>query len=377
MSDADRERLFLENAAKAAAGTHSVSDTGDLLAALGRVVAMDSPVYCPGVTELEKAAASLFPVRAADYAAAAVTVEEVFGAIAETGTIVCVSAGGRAVQAGLLPAHHVAIVRRERIFETLDDLFAAVLRRPAHEHDPRHGTQPDRRHRAHPGDRRARPGEARHHPGLALARPSDREVGDVGAGRSGDDEVPERPEEGIGVVVLQMRAGIEPKGRGACDGGAVGVRPRGVGGPVDPVRSRGQDGHRLLAGQFHRRGEGELLVPPPLPLPRTFTVVSPPAITATACPGESASAAFRNRAQKERAHSLASPRRKPGRRTIAVGPAPGSRAIRSAAASIAVRFVPTSAEVVPRKAGSSGFGVSGRAPAAPSARCRRTGEGTA
>jgi L-lactate utilization protein LutC len=126
MSAADRERLFLENAAIASAGAHSVSGTGDLLAALGRVVAMDSPVYCPGMTELEKAAAPLFPVRAADYAAATVTVEEVFGAIAETGTIVCVSAGGRAVQAGLLPAHHVAIVRRERIFGTLDDLFAAV-----------------------------------------------------------------------------------------------------------------------------------------------------------------------------------------------------------------------------------------------------------
>ena len=126
MSGTDRGRLFLENAAKAAAGTHSVSDTGDLLAALGRIVAMGSPVYCPGMTELEKAAAPLFPVRAADYAAAAVTVEEVFGAIAETGTIVCVSAGGRAVQAGLLPAHHVAIVRRERIFDTLDEFFASV-----------------------------------------------------------------------------------------------------------------------------------------------------------------------------------------------------------------------------------------------------------
>lgn len=82
------------------------------------------------MTELEKTAAPLFPVRAAEYAAASVTVEGVFGAIAETGTIVCVSAGGRAVQAGLLPAHHVAIVRRERIFGTLDDLFAAVSGAP-------------------------------------------------------------------------------------------------------------------------------------------------------------------------------------------------------------------------------------------------------
>jgi len=32
----------------------------------------------------------------------------------------------KAHEAGLLPAHHVAIVRRDRIFDTLDDLFAAV-----------------------------------------------------------------------------------------------------------------------------------------------------------------------------------------------------------------------------------------------------------
>jgi L-lactate dehydrogenase complex protein LldG len=130
MSAADRERLFLENAAIAAAGTHAVSGTGELLAALRRVVAIDSPVFCPGVTSIERAAAALFPNRVSDYAAATVAVEEVFGAVAETGTLVCSSEGGRAVQAGLLPSHHVAIVRRERIFGTLDDLFAAVSGAP-------------------------------------------------------------------------------------------------------------------------------------------------------------------------------------------------------------------------------------------------------
>lgn len=130
MSGSERERLFLENAANAAAGTHSVSDTGDLLATLGRVVAVDSPVYCPGVTPIERAAAALFPNRVSHCAAATVTVEEVFGAVAETGTLVCSSEGGRAVQAGLLPAHHVAIVRRDRIFDTLDDFFAAVSGAP-------------------------------------------------------------------------------------------------------------------------------------------------------------------------------------------------------------------------------------------------------
>jgi len=130
MSGEDRERLFLENAAKAAAGAHSASDPGGLLAALGRIVATDSPVYCPCITPIERAAAALFPNRVSDYAAATVTVEEVFGAIAETGTLVCSSEGGRAVQAGLLPAHHVAIVRRDRIFDTLDDFFASVAAAP-------------------------------------------------------------------------------------------------------------------------------------------------------------------------------------------------------------------------------------------------------
>jgi len=130
MTAADRGRLFLENAATAAAGTHSVSDTGDLLAALRRVVAIDSPVYCPGVTPIERAVQTLFTNRVSDTAAATVAVEEVFGAIAETGTLVCSSEGGRAVQAGLLPAHHVAIVRRDRIFDTLDDFFAALSGAP-------------------------------------------------------------------------------------------------------------------------------------------------------------------------------------------------------------------------------------------------------
>ena len=82
----------------------------------------------PGSSPRDEARATVAPSTYAP--AASVTVEEVFGAVAETGTIVCVSAGGRAVQAGLLPAHHVAIVRRERIFDTLDDLFAAVAGAP-------------------------------------------------------------------------------------------------------------------------------------------------------------------------------------------------------------------------------------------------------
>ena len=122
--------LFLENAAKAAAGTHLLPGADGLRDVLARIVTPGARVYCPGVTEIERAAAALFPDRAADYAAATVTVEEVFGAVAETGSLVCASEGGRAVQAGLLPPHHVAIVRRGKIFATLDGLFSAVAAAP-------------------------------------------------------------------------------------------------------------------------------------------------------------------------------------------------------------------------------------------------------
>ena len=130
MSGAVLPARFLENAAKAAAGTHLLSGVDDLREALARIVPPDARVYCPGATEIERTVAALFPDRVADYAVATVTVEEVFGAVAETGSLVCASEGGRAVQAGLLPSHHVAIVRRGKIFATLDGLFSAVAAAP-------------------------------------------------------------------------------------------------------------------------------------------------------------------------------------------------------------------------------------------------------
>ena len=130
MTSADLVRRFLENAGNAAAGTHVVSDASDLRRVLSGILPGTDPAFCPGLTDKEKAAAPALKCRAADYAGAAVTVEEVYGAIAETGSLVCVSSSGRAVQAGLLPAHHVAIVSRERIFATLDDCFASFPEDP-------------------------------------------------------------------------------------------------------------------------------------------------------------------------------------------------------------------------------------------------------
>jgi L-lactate dehydrogenase complex protein LldG len=130
LSSADLPARFLGNAAKAAAGTHPLSGPEGLRDALARIVSPDAKVYCPGVSEIERAVAALFPNRVADYEEATVTVEEVFGAVAETGSLVCASEGGRAVQAGLLPPHHVAIVRRGKIFATLEGIFSAVAVAP-------------------------------------------------------------------------------------------------------------------------------------------------------------------------------------------------------------------------------------------------------
>jgi L-lactate dehydrogenase complex protein LldG len=122
--------LFLENAAKSAAVMHRAASAEELLTILSEIVAQDADVFCPCVTELEKTSAAGRTRLVHDYASAGVTVEEVSAAIAETGSIVCASSGGKAVQASLLPSQHVAIVPRDRIFATLDDFFAVHAAAP-------------------------------------------------------------------------------------------------------------------------------------------------------------------------------------------------------------------------------------------------------
>ena len=129
----NREELiarFLENAGKAAAGVRSVADSAGLLRALAELVPAGAAVYCPAASQLEQEVATSFPQRVTDYAVAEVTVEEVLAGIAETGSIVCVSSEGRAVQASLLPAHHVAILPSGKIFASLDDFFATLAAIP-------------------------------------------------------------------------------------------------------------------------------------------------------------------------------------------------------------------------------------------------------
>lgn len=122
--------LFLDNAAKAAAITHRADGVEGLRSVLAAIVAADAAVFCPRHSEREQTAAASLSRLVPDYASAAVTVEEVSAAIAETGSIVVSSSHGRAVQASLLPAQHVALVPRAKIFATLDDFFARLTAPP-------------------------------------------------------------------------------------------------------------------------------------------------------------------------------------------------------------------------------------------------------
>lgn len=129
MSREEIVALFLENATKAAAGARQVKASG-LGAALKELLPAETAVYCPGLSKLEQTALKALPQRAEDYAEATATVEEVLAGIAETGSLVCASVEGRAVQASLLPAHHIALLPAEKIHASLDDFFAAVADGP-------------------------------------------------------------------------------------------------------------------------------------------------------------------------------------------------------------------------------------------------------
>ncbi len=117
---------FMDNAAKAAAEPIRVHTDDELNAALAQILTESDAVFCPCVTDKEKLV-SLSPGKPTeDYRAASVCVEEVFGAIAETGSVICSSHGGKILQAGLLPAHHVAMVSSEHLYRNLDDFFASL-----------------------------------------------------------------------------------------------------------------------------------------------------------------------------------------------------------------------------------------------------------
>jgi len=122
----DVVHLLLENVARAAAEPVRAAGDDALREVLKGIFAEADSIFCPAVTEREKTIQFPPEKRAESYVTASVCVEEVFGAIAETGSLICSSKRGKPVQAGLLAGHHVAIVTADNIYEKLDDFFEAV-----------------------------------------------------------------------------------------------------------------------------------------------------------------------------------------------------------------------------------------------------------
>jgi len=118
--------LFVENVAKVAAEPIRMSDSSELSGTVTRLLIDSDRVFCPSVTETEKALELPPDRRTLDYVSASVCVEEAFAAIAETGSLVYVSRGGKPLQAGLLCTHHVAILPSESIHKSLDDFFSSL-----------------------------------------------------------------------------------------------------------------------------------------------------------------------------------------------------------------------------------------------------------
>jgi L-lactate dehydrogenase complex protein LldG len=118
--------LFVGNAAKVAAELIRLSDGSELSDAVARLVTGNDRIFCPSVTETEKRLCLAPDKLTSDYVSASVCVEEAYAGIAETGSLVYESRGGKPVQAGLLCAHHVAILPSSSIHESLDDFFSSL-----------------------------------------------------------------------------------------------------------------------------------------------------------------------------------------------------------------------------------------------------------
>jgi L-lactate utilization protein LutC len=126
MTAEEKISLFCTKIIKSGADVKSVTNPEELHVAISELIQGADSVYCPGISDLEKTITIDPDIRKADYAEAKTTIEEVKAGIAETGTIVCVSSPGKALQASVVTYHHIAIVSRENIFADLDEFFSRV-----------------------------------------------------------------------------------------------------------------------------------------------------------------------------------------------------------------------------------------------------------
>lgn len=130
MTEEQTIERFMNNAESVAAHATRVKDRTELNAAVMNLITDDDSVYCPRITDVERDLSLPEGRGAQDYATATACVEEVFGGIAETGSLICSSHRGKPVQATLLPSHHIALLSTENIYATLDDFFGSFGESP-------------------------------------------------------------------------------------------------------------------------------------------------------------------------------------------------------------------------------------------------------
>jgi L-lactate utilization protein LutC len=123
MTAEEKISLFCTKIIKSGANVKSVTSPEELRLVVSELIQGADSVYCPGISDLEKTIAIDPDIRKTEYLEAKTTVEEVTAGIAETGTIVCTSSPGKALQASVVAYHHLAIVSRENIFADLDEFF--------------------------------------------------------------------------------------------------------------------------------------------------------------------------------------------------------------------------------------------------------------
>jgi L-lactate dehydrogenase complex protein LldG len=122
--------LFVRNVETAGAEVGRARNMEDLNRIAAEILKEAPSIFCPRVTEKEKAIIIPQDRRIEDYMSASACIEEVLGGTAETGSLVLSSREGKPVQVGLLPSHHVAILPAEKIYEELDGLFATFGNSP-------------------------------------------------------------------------------------------------------------------------------------------------------------------------------------------------------------------------------------------------------
>lgn len=125
-------KLFLEKAADSGAQTRLIECAKDMTAMISDLLTEDGLIFCQGVTAKESAVLIPDERRSPDCRSASIAIEEVTGGIAETGTLICSGASRRALQAGMLPEHHVAIVARDNIFESFESFLESCGELPSH-----------------------------------------------------------------------------------------------------------------------------------------------------------------------------------------------------------------------------------------------------